>query len=250
VVAGGPESGRRIPLTTGVHRVGREAAVALDDPSVSTEHLVVTVAEDGAVSVADAGSRASTRHVPAPPNDPHRSRLPLGASLIPLVLGVGLYLLTHLPTMLFFSLLAPVMAVTTYVEDRRGGRKGFERQRVDYRRRLAELRTELDAERRAEVARRRAEAPSAPELLRRAQRLEPTLWERRPMTRTSSPTGQGKRLRGPRWKGTALRPLDRSALLTERRAYPSPPPPARKPLWPLQATPGLGAKSLPPAATI
>jgi DNA segregation ATPase FtsK/SpoIIIE, S-DNA-T family len=134
---------------------------------------------------------ASTRHVPAPPNDPHRSRLPLGASLIPLVLGVGLYLLTHLPTMLFFSLLAPVMAVTTYVEDRRGGRKGFERQRVENRRRLAELRTELDAERRAEVARRRAEAPSAPELLRRAQRLEPTLWERRPMTRTSSPTGQG-----------------------------------------------------------
>jgi S-DNA-T family DNA segregation ATPase FtsK/SpoIIIE len=245
VVVGGLDAGRRRPLAYGVHRVGREASVALDDPSLSAHHLLLTVMEDGAVAVADAGSRNGTavegvplapgeersleegelvqagrtllgveqraaveppgppadgagripfnrpprvqrpldtvtRPFPAPPNDPQGARLPLAASLIPLVLGVGLYVLTRLPTMLFFSLLAPVMALTTYIEDRRGGRKGFERHRREYRRRLAELRGELDATRRDEAARRRAQAPSVPELLRRARRREPTLWERRP----------------------------------------------------------------------
>jgi S-DNA-T family DNA segregation ATPase FtsK/SpoIIIE len=121
----------------------------------------------------------TVRPFPAPPNDAQRSRLPLAASLIPLALGVGLYLLTRLPTMLFFALLSPVMAVSTYVEDRRGGRKGFERHAREYRAKVVALRDELEAERRDELARRRAAAPSAAELVRRARRLEPALWERR-----------------------------------------------------------------------
>jgi S-DNA-T family DNA segregation ATPase FtsK/SpoIIIE len=242
-VVGGPEAGRRFALPPGVHRVGRDAAIRIDDPSLSGQHLVLSVPVDGRVSVADAGSRngtmvegvtlaageerplrdgevvqagrtllavqaqaedepplhgdgaglvafnrpprvqrplePATKPFPAPPGDPQRPRIPMGASLIPLVLGIGLYLLTKLPTMLFFSLLAPVMAVSTYIEDRRGGRKGFERSARDYRGRVAELRNELEEERREEAARRRAHAPSAPELLRRAARHEPTLWERR-----------------------------------------------------------------------
>ncbi|NUR77509.1 MAG: cell division protein FtsK, partial [Thermoleophilia bacterium] len=106
--------------------------------------------------------------------------LPLGASLIPLALGVGLYLLTHLPTMLFFSLLSPVMAVTTYAEDRRSGRKGFQTHARAYRRSLAALRDELEAERASELALRRGAAPSAAELIARAHRQDPALWERRP----------------------------------------------------------------------
>jgi S-DNA-T family DNA segregation ATPase FtsK/SpoIIIE len=243
VVAGGPDAGRRIPLPPGVHRVGREAGIAVDDPSLSAHHLVLTIGADGTVRVADAGSRNGTavegvslaageereladgelvqagrtllaveprearrpeaaadgrgwiafnrqprvqrqlepvaRPFPAPPGDPQRSRLPLGASLVPLVLGFGLYALTKMPTMLFFSLLSPVMAVTTYMEDRRSGRKGFEKHGRDYRRRVAALRDELEAERREEASRRRAQAPSAAELVRRARRVEPTLWERR-----------------------------------------------------------------------
>ncbi|HEV8460221.1 MAG TPA: FtsK/SpoIIIE domain-containing protein [Gaiellaceae bacterium] len=116
----------------------------------------------------------------APPNEPQRARLPLGASLIPLALGVGLFLLTHLPTMLFFSLLSPVMAVTTYMEDRRSGRKGFQARSREYRESTTALRAELESERRAELAARRAAAPSPAELLDRATRHEPTLWERRP----------------------------------------------------------------------
>src|SRR5205085_8927119 len=60
VVAGGPEAGRRIPPAPGTHRVGREGPHAIEDPSLSATHLVVTVREDGSVLVADAGSRNGT----------------------------------------------------------------------------------------------------------------------------------------------------------------------------------------------
>src|SRR6185437_10049069 len=120
------------------------------------------------------------RPIPAPPAEPQRARLPLGAAVIPLALGVGLYFMTHIPTMLFFSLLSPVMAVTTWMEDRRSGRKGFESRAREYRTRLAELQEELEAERGDELAARRDAAPSAPELIARAHRHDPRLWERRP----------------------------------------------------------------------
>jgi DNA segregation ATPase FtsK/SpoIIIE, S-DNA-T family len=121
----------------------------------------------------------AVRPFPPPPEPAQRARLPLGASLIPLALGLGLYLATHIPTMLFFAALSPLMAVSTYMEDRRSGRKGFQEKRREYRAKLNGLRGELDAERTRELAARRAAFPSAPELLRRARRLEPSLWERR-----------------------------------------------------------------------
>lgn len=242
VVAGGPAAGTRIPLAPGAHRVGRDAAITIDDPSLSGEHLTITVDGDS-VLVADAGSRNGTsvdgirlgeseerplapgevvqagrslfaveerqpapaapdadgsgfvafnrpprvqralepvtRPFQAPPGEPHRARIPLGASLVPLFLGIGLYLMTKIPTMLFFSLLSPVMAISSVVEDRRGGKKSYQRDAREYRGRLARLRDELDAERRDEASRRRAQFPSAAELLRRARRLDPALWERR-----------------------------------------------------------------------
>jgi S-DNA-T family DNA segregation ATPase FtsK/SpoIIIE len=119
------------------------------------------------------------RPFPPPPADPHRSRLPMAAALIPLVLGVALYLITGFPTMLLFAALSPVMAVGTYIEDRRSGRRGFVESSRSYRQKLAALRDELEQERARELRRRRAASPSAPELLRRAQRREAGLWERR-----------------------------------------------------------------------
>ena len=60
VVTGGPQAGRRVPLPPGVHRVGREASIAIEDPSLSAQHLVLTIGADGSVTVADAGSRNGT----------------------------------------------------------------------------------------------------------------------------------------------------------------------------------------------
>ncbi len=243
-VVGGRDAGRRFPLLSGEHVVGRDpdCAVPLADPALSGRHLQLTVSDNG-VAVADLGSRNGTtlegsaleperpeqlapgavvragrtlltlqppappgqqpppsadgtlpfnrpprvrrpvepavRPFPAPPDSPQRGRLPLGASLLPLALGLGLYFATKIPTMLFFSALSPLMAVSTYFEDRRSGRKGFDRRRREYREKLAALRDELEGERTRELAARRAAAPPGPELLRRANALDPQLWERR-----------------------------------------------------------------------
>ena len=148
------------------------------------------------------GLEPAARPFPAPPERGQRGRLPLGASLLPLALGLGLYLATRIPTMLFFAALSPLMAVSTYLEERRSGRKGFERRRREYRERLVALRDELEAERVRELEERRAAAPAAPELLRRVRTLDPQLWERRPGD--------------PDFLALRLGSADRPALLTVR----------------------------------
>jgi DNA segregation ATPase FtsK/SpoIIIE, S-DNA-T family len=122
---------------------------------------------------------AVVRPFPPPPETAQRSRLPLGASLIPLGLGLGLYIATRIPTMLFFAALSPLMALSTFLEDRRSGRKGFEQRRREYRQSLVALGDELEQERDRELAARRTAMPDLAQLLRRAVQLEPALWERR-----------------------------------------------------------------------
>jgi S-DNA-T family DNA segregation ATPase FtsK/SpoIIIE len=173
---GGPE-----PLAAdSVVHAGRSLLLVGAPPA---DTPAVTAAADGTVPFnrpprVQRPLEPARRPFPPPPDSPQRGRLPLGASLIPLALGIGLYLVTHLPTMLFFSTLAPVMALSTYMEDRRSGRKGYERRRREYRKRLAALRDELEAERSRELSARRAALPSAAHLLRRARTLDPALWER------------------------------------------------------------------------
>jgi S-DNA-T family DNA segregation ATPase FtsK/SpoIIIE len=176
------EPGRTVSLAPGaVVRAGR-TLVAVEPSSAAEAPNVRSL--DGSVPFnrpprVHRPPTAAVRPVPAPPDSPQRSRLPLGASLIPLVLGVGLFLIFHMVTFLFFSLLSPVMAISTFFEDRRSGRKGFQTKSREYREGLVELRDELEESRRNELAARRAAAPSAAELLRRARSLDPSLWERR-----------------------------------------------------------------------
>ena len=59
-VVGGLDAGRAISLAPGAHTVGRTATLALDHPTVSGTHAVVTVGADGAFTVADLGSRNGT----------------------------------------------------------------------------------------------------------------------------------------------------------------------------------------------
>ena len=255
VVLGGPDSGRRVPLESGTHRVGRSAEVALDDPALSSEHLVLTIAADGTATVADSApatgrsSKASSlaageerelragevvqagrtllgvaapdarlpdaplttrrsafastgRHACSArsrrrcarsrhrPTEPHRARLPSRRLADPArARGRRSTSGTTLPTMLLFALLSPVMAVSTYIEDRRSGRKGFERTRRGYREQLVALRDELGGERASEApaVARRSRRPSS--CSGAPARLEPTLWERRLDDRTSSSSG-------------------------------------------------------------
>ena len=96
------------------------------------------------------------RPFPPPPADPIARACRWRPRCSRSLLGVALYLVTGYPTMLLFGLLSPVLAVGTYLEDRRSGRRGFSEATRSYRQRLAALRDELEQERERELRRRRA----------------------------------------------------------------------------------------------
>jgi S-DNA-T family DNA segregation ATPase FtsK/SpoIIIE len=122
-----------------------------------------------------------TRELPAPPSKARKRSLPLAASLVPVGAGLLLFLVLKSPIMLAVAGLAPIMALSTFIGDRRGGKKSFSRESVDFWAELEKTMAELAHALENEAIRRRAESPDAPALMRRLINMEPTLWERRPL---------------------------------------------------------------------
>jgi S-DNA-T family DNA segregation ATPase FtsK/SpoIIIE len=120
------------------------------------------------------------RDLPAPPSKTRKGRLPLAASLVPLGAGLLLFLILKSPVMLAVAGLSPIMALSTFISDRRGGRKSFARESADFRAALEKALAERAQALGVEAARRRAESPDAPALMARLSDMAPTLWERRP----------------------------------------------------------------------
>jgi S-DNA-T family DNA segregation ATPase FtsK/SpoIIIE len=120
------------------------------------------------------------REMPAPPSKARKRSLPLAASLVPLGAGLLLFLILKSPIMLAVAGLAPIMALSTFIGDRRGGKKSFVRESADFRAELEKSLAELAHALGDETIRRRAESPDAPALMRRLNDMEPKLWERRP----------------------------------------------------------------------
>lgn len=120
------------------------------------------------------------RELPAPPSRGRKARLPLASALVPLALGLLLFFLLKSPVMLAVAGLSPMMAITTYIGDRRGGRKSFARGSAGFRAQLEDALEDLERAMTDEALARRAESPDAPRLLRRLADMEPSLWERRP----------------------------------------------------------------------
>jgi DNA segregation ATPase FtsK/SpoIIIE, S-DNA-T family len=115
------------------------------------------------------------------PADPiRRQRIPILASILPVLLGVVLWLMTGQVMMLFLSALGPVVAVASRAEDLGFGARSRRRELAATRERIRGLDGELGVALAAEVAARRQEAPDAGVLLRRAADLSPDLWLRRP----------------------------------------------------------------------
>lgn len=118
--------------------------------------------------------------LPSPPSRGRKARLPLAASLVPLGAGLLLFVLLKSPVMLAIAGLSPLMAISTFISDKRGGKKAFARDSADFQSKLEDALRELDSALLAETEARRAESPDAPSLLTRLSELQPTLWERRP----------------------------------------------------------------------
>ena len=121
-----------------------------------------------------------TLRVDAPPAPMRRVRMPLLAALVPLVMGLSLFLITSSPYLLLMAGLSPMMLLSTFIGDRSSGRKEHAQARAGFEKAVARLEQQLEHRRGEEIVERRAVAPDAGELAVRARRLLSELWERRP----------------------------------------------------------------------
>jgi DNA segregation ATPase FtsK/SpoIIIE, S-DNA-T family len=117
--------------------------------------------------------------VPAEPKRGERVRLQLLAAMIPVLLGVVMVKVTHQWTYALFVLASPLMVVGQWASDRRHGRSSYKKALKEYRQRWSELDGVIAAERVAEEAQRRHDAPDPAEILLTATGPRRRLWERR-----------------------------------------------------------------------
>jgi S-DNA-T family DNA segregation ATPase FtsK/SpoIIIE len=116
----------------------------------------------------------------APPGRPKKNRIPMSSAVAPLIMGVVMALAFKQTSFLAFALLSPVVAVWSHLENKRGGHRDFDEQRMQFYAQLAAMTERMAAARDEEAVARRHALPDPAELQRRAERLEADLWERRP----------------------------------------------------------------------
>ncbi len=134
--------------------------------------------------------RASLERIfklPAPPSRPGKRRLPMTSALGPLVLGIPLVAYGAIvgnQMMLVMGVVSavfsPLLALGSFVEDRRGGRHQFEADLEAFYERLAATSDQMSAALAEERAERHLRAPDLATLVERVDQLAPDLWERRP----------------------------------------------------------------------
>lgn len=125
------------------------------------------------------GGTAFASRLSAPPGRGRKARIPLAAAVVPLLAGLLLFLFLRSPAMLAVAALSPVMALTTFLGDHRGGRRSFAKQAHDFQAELTRILDDLDRALEMEAEARRLQAPDATALRERLSTLAPSLWERR-----------------------------------------------------------------------
>ena len=99
-----------------------------------------------------------TVEMPAEPADGQRRPIPLLASLAPVALGVAMFLITHSPMFLLFTLLSPVLMLSSWLTERKQGKRSYRQQLADYKQDLADAKKKITEaarwERRMRAARR------------------------------------------------------------------------------------------------
>lgn len=118
----------------------------------------------------------------APPARGDANRLPLASALVPLVLALILWrLMPDNPSFLVILALSPMMAIVSFVGDRRQGKRRATREEAAWRKNLDDLANRLSEDRAAASERLRQAAPDLGELHKRAVGVTSELWQRRPI---------------------------------------------------------------------
>lgn len=115
---------------------------------------------------------------PTPPEEVAARKIPLVATLAPLVLSGAMAYFVG-PIMLVFALVSPMMMLANRWEEKRSGRSGFERALKQY---STEIEAAVGTARTAyeQLSKlRHTSQPGVAELLSRISTLDPRLWERR-----------------------------------------------------------------------
>lgn len=162
--------------------------------AVGTTRLTVVPAEapDAALVPSEDGGLAYNRpprlppapasvaiEMPAEPTDGQKRPIPLLASLAPVVLGVAMFAITKSPMFLLFTLLSPVLMLSSWLTERKQGKRSYRQQMADYKRDLAKARKEVTEAARWERRMRRHDAPDPATVLVTALGPRRRLWERR-----------------------------------------------------------------------
>ncbi len=120
-----------------------------------------------------------TVRFPGPPPVQHGVNFPLLASVVPVILGVLLAVVLNQPQFLLFILLTPIMAVSGYVTQRRGGSRSHRERMIAHEQARSQAEAELADALSTETTRRREASPDPAALAATAGGPERSLWERR-----------------------------------------------------------------------
>ena len=118
--------------------------------------------------------------LPAPPEDAPRQHLPMIASVIPLIMGLVMWLAFGSLLFALFMLMSPLMMLGSYYESRKSGWRDHKRRAQDHTVLLDRCVANLDDLRQAEIESRHREFPAGAETAGFALDLSPRLWERHP----------------------------------------------------------------------
>ncbi|MFD9123271.1 FtsK/SpoIIIE domain-containing protein [Kitasatospora sp. NPDC059571] len=117
--------------------------------------------------------------LPTPPARPARRPLPVLMAAAPLAMGIAMAVFFRHPYFLLFACFSPVMAIASYVNDRRHGRLSYRRQCLEYQERLACAEDDIAAAVESERLIRRSSHPDPAQAALTACGPGRRLWERR-----------------------------------------------------------------------
>lgn len=125
-----------------------------------------------------AAPHISEVHWPNPPAPARPQRLPLIASLVPLLIAAVTFILTRNAMSLLFAFLSPVMAVASHFESRRHGKKEHSELVREWNRECSRLKNHLNVLAIDERKRLEHLYPSSEQLLLLSQAASLRIWER------------------------------------------------------------------------
>jgi len=117
--------------------------------------------------------------LPHVPERPKPSRVPWLAMMFPALMGMGMFAFTRSPYSLVFVVMSPMMMLGNHVEQRRGGKRDFDKLMRDFREDLEIVAAQIRESLEVEADQRRRENPSGAECVEAVALFSPLLWTRR-----------------------------------------------------------------------